>query len=258
MIVIMKNKIKEYIYSKGIKECGVTRFNGKCAIVCLFPYFDGYHGGNLSVYAYSKDYHMVIREILSDVCRYIEELSSKCKCEVFADIGPEVDRKLAYNAGLGFYGRNGMLINDRFGSFFFIGYILCDLELEDDVPLNKTCLNCGKCVRNCPGGALDKGFDIDKCASHISQKKGELTIQEEEILKKSGLIFGCDMCQKVCPHNSCAGGAMAEFLTDRIFSVKIEDLENLSNRQFNEKYGDRAFAWRGKGVLIRNLRLLET
>ncbi len=253
----MKNKIIEYLNSLGIEKCGVASYNGKSAIACLFPYFSGYRNGNLSLYARSRDYHKVIREKLSPVCDFIHSLDSQAECEIFADIGPEVDRKLAYEAGLGFYGKNGMLINDDFGSYFFIGYILCDLDLELNKPLDKTCIGCNKCIESCPGGALGEKFCIDRCASHISQKKGNLTESEIAILKKSGLIFGCDMCQKVCPHNNITPKPMKEFTEDIIDSLSSSDIENLSNKEFLSKYKNRAFSWRGKVVLLRNIKLIE-
>lgn len=253
----MKNKIIEYLNSLGIEKCGVASYNGKSAVVCLFPYFSGYRNGNLSLYARSRDYHKVIREKLSPVCDFIHSLDSQAECEIFADIGPEVDRKLAYEAGLGFYGKNGMLINDDFGSYFFIGYILCDLDLELDKPLDKTCIGCNKCIESCPGGALGEKFQLEKCASHISQKKGNLTESEIAILKKSSLIFGCDMCQKVCPHNNITPKPMKEFTEDIIDSLSSSDIENLSNKEFLSKYKNRAFSWRGKVVLLRNIKLIE-
>lgn len=253
----MKNKIFEYIHSIGIEKCGVSHYDGKCAIVCLFPYFSGFREGNLSLYARSYDYHKVIREMLSPVCDFIQTLAPDTKCEVFADIGPEVDRELGYKAGLGFYGKNGMLINEAFGSYFFIGYILCNLDLEEGKPLEKSCLGCNKCIENCPGGALGERFCLEKCASHISQKKGDLTESEIAILKKSGLIFGCDTCQRVCPHNNIEPRPMKEFTEDIIDSLYLEDIENLSNREFMKKYGERAFSWRGKSVLLRNIKIIE-
>ena len=254
----MKNKILAFLHNCGIEKCGVASYNGKSAIVCLFPYFTGYKEGNLSLYARSYDYHKIIKEKLSPICDFINSLSPDTECEVFADIGPEVDRELAYKAGLGFYGKNGMLINDDFGSWFFIGYILCDLEIEIDKPLDKTCLGCNKCIENCPGKALGENFKLDNCASHISQKKGDLTESEIAILKKSKLIFGCDMCQRVCPHNNITPRPLKEFTEDLIHSLSLSDIENLSNREFMQKYGERAFSWRGKGLLLRNINILKS
>lgn len=253
----MKTKIFDYIHSLGIEKCGVAPCEKNFAIVCLFPYFGGYRDGNLSVYTHSRDYHTIVGKKLKEICDFIHTLSPEAECECFCDIGPEIDRHLAYLAGLGFYGENKMLINDDFGSYFFIGYVLTNLPLAPDSPLDKECLKCGKCKKGCPGGALGDSFNIEKCASHISQKKGELTKEETEILKKSALIFGCDICQRVCPHNNITPRPMKEFTEDIISSLSLSDLEGLSNKEFASKYKNRAFSWRGKKVLERNLKLLK-
>ena len=254
----MKTQIFEFIHSLGIEKCGVASYDGKSAIVCLFPYFTGLEDGNLSLYARSLDYHKIIKEKLSCVCDFIHTLAPCADCDIFSDIGPQIDRRLAYDAGLGFYGKNHMLINPDFGSYFFIGYILCDIALEPDSPMEESCKGCDRCIKSCVGSALVDGFDIEKCASHISQKKGDLTDSEVAILKKSGLIFGCDMCQRVCPHNNITPKPMKEFTTNLIHSLNIEDIESLSNKEFMRKYHDRAFSWRGRNVLIRNLQLFQS
>lgn len=253
----MEDKIREFAMTIGIEKCGFAQFSGKNAIVCLFPYFNGFNEGNLSLYAQSRDYHLIIKDKLSSLCDFIHTLSPHTQCQIFADIGPEVDRRLAYNAGLGFYGKNHMLINPELGSWFFIGYILCDADLEPDAPMMQSCIGCNKCIASCPGKALGESFDISKCASHISQKKGDLADNEVAILKKSSLIFGCDMCQRVCPHNNIVPKPMKEFTEDTIHSLTAADLENLSNKEFLRKYKDRAFSWRGKNVILRNLNLID-
>ena len=105
----MKNKIFNFIHSLGIEKCGIARYGEKSAIVCLFPYYAGERNANLSLYARGLDYHLVIKEKLSPVCDFISTLVHDANCEIFADIGPEIDRQLAYAAGLGFYGKNRML-----------------------------------------------------------------------------------------------------------------------------------------------------
>ncbi len=221
-------------------------------IVALFPYFCGYEeDSNLSIYTHGEDYHIVIRDILNSVAR---SLGIK-NFSVHADTGPEIDRLLALKAGLCFRGRNSMCINDKYGSYFFIGYIVCDAPLPLDKPFLRECNMCLKCVTSCPGGALKDGFCIEKCLSHITQKKGELTENELEKLKKHPLVFGCDICQKVCPHNEDICHTNIErFKENTITSLSLEDIEGISNTQFKEKYKDRAFAWRGKNVILRNLK----
>ncbi len=253
----MKRKLKAFAASLGITETGVTTYGGRTAFVCLFPYFAGKEEGNLSVYAYSRDYHAIIREKLAHICDFLLTDCGAAYAEGFADIGPAVDKSLAYCAGLGFYGRNTLMINPRLGSFFFIGYVLTDLPMESDKPLGGKCLGCGRCAEACPGKALDEGFHAERCASALTQKKGPLTEDEREIIRRSGCVFGCDICQLVCPHNSAPPQPMPEFLKDRICNLTHDMLKGLSNREFRDKFGGRAFAWRGKAVLLRNLDILE-
>ena len=251
----MKEKIKRRARELGIREVGFAEYMGRSA-VCLFPYFSGYEPGNLSVYAYSLDYHVIVRDKLKQLGNYLSEIGAET-VEGFVDIGPEVDKNLAYHAGLGFYGRNSLLINPRLGSYFFIGYILTDLKLEPDRPMEASCKGCGRCAAACPGGALDSGFNAEHCVSAITQKKGELTPEEKALIKKAGYVFGCDICQKVCPHNDIDFEPMPEFTQNQIFNLKSEMFDGLSKREFKEKFGGYAFAWRGKAVLLRNLKILE-
>ena len=263
---ITSSKIKEYAKKLGIDMVGITSaelFNNAqntdylSAVVALFPYYVGeVKGANLSKYTYGKDYHIVAKEYLEKIAEHF----GFEKYEIHADIGPSVDRELAVNAGLCFKGKNTMAINEKYGSYFFIGYIVCDEKLEFDVPCKDMCMDCGKCVNACPGGAIGDDFtiDIEKCASHISQKKGELSRDEINLIKKTGLCFGCDICQNVCPHNRSAKiTPITEFKENILTSLSVLDIENLSNKEFKEKYGDRAFSWRGKSVLIRNLKILD-
>lgn len=252
----MKTQILNFLHSMGIEKCGVARRGEKTAVVCLFPYFSGFREGNLSVYAYSRDYHLIIGQKLECAASFIETLAPGAQCSCHCDVGEAVDRLLAYSAGLGFYGENTMLINDDYGSFFFIGYILCNIPLEPDKPLDRECMHCGLCRKSCPGGAIGNSFDVSKCASHISQKKGELAQWEKDILKQSGCVFGCDICQRVCPHNRGRLFAMEEFKENLQYNISLADIENMSGREFMRVYKDRAFSWRGKKVIERNLKII--
>ncbi len=245
----MRNKIKNFACEIGIKECGFCKIDGRTYLVCLFPYYLKGEEGNISMYARGRDYHLVIREKLDKINEFLGQ-----EGEILADIGTQDDRKAAFLSGLGFYGKNGLLINPRLGTYFFIGQLEIHAEITPDSPLDESCMNCGACKKSCPGGALREYFNISNCASEISQKKGDLTEAEIEILKKSGLIWGCDICQSVCPHNKgLETTAMAEFMTDRIAVFK--DF-NLSNREFLKKYKTYAFSWRGLSPIKRNAELL--
>ncbi len=249
---MMKKEILLLAENSGIKKCGFS----ENSFVALFPYYVGNECGNVSQYARGVDYHRIVEERLRPIAEKIKELGGVGKIHV--DNGELNDRRAAYQAGLGFYGMNGMLICEEYGTYFFIGQVVHNLDIEADAPIKRECFKCGKCIESCTGGALsENGFNIERCVSHISQKKGELSAEEEALILKGGMCWGCDVCQEVCPHNArLENTALDGFYEKRICELKSEDLEGLSNREFKEKYGDYAFSWRGRGVLIRNLNLL--
>lgn len=230
-------------------------------IVCLFPYFTGRKAsGNIAKYSTGLDYHIVVRAKLEQVGQYLSSRLAGFSYQSFTDTGPLVDRYLAYLAGLGVYGINGHIINEKYGSYVVIGYLLTNYPFAPDNPRNTTCSKCGRCIRCCPGQAIlgDSTIDPRCCRSYLTQKKGELTEQEIKIIKKSGTVFGCDICQDVCPHNKNAAiSAMKEFQTDAIYNLDYDQLASMSNKEFKQQYGRRAFSWRGKKILLRNIRYMH-
>jgi len=239
--------------SKKNKKAEDIVKGAKTIIVCTFNYFNGRERGNISRYAQGKDYHIVAIEKMQSIADYLH--SCGYKAEAFSDTGYLNERILAKESGVAFIGRNQMAISEKFGSYFFIGYILTDCEMDADAKNTNCCIGCNKCVDICPLGALGESFLESKCLSYITQKKGELTKVEEEALRKANTIWGCDLCQEVCPHNKNAPiTEIDEFKTNLIINLNLEDM---SNKEFKEKYGTRAFSWRGKGVLIRNHKILE-
>lgn len=251
---MIKREILRLARENGMEKAGFA--DG--VFVALFPYYVEGESGNISIYARGEDYHTVAMGKLEIIAKKMLELGAS-RAEIHVDKGSLNDRKAAFEAGLGFFGKNGMLICEEYGSYFFIGQIVNDLDIDRDYPMEKACLDCGECIKHCTGQALsENGFDIEKCVSHISQKKGELTVGEQLLIKKSGLCWGCDVCQMVCPHNrGLHTTAIPEFMQDRRTYLDVCDLENLSNKEFKEKFGQYAFSWRGKAVLLRNLEILS-
>lgn len=227
--------------------------NAKSIIVYLTAYKTDCKAENLSCYACGEDYHSVCMQISKKICDYLE--SGGYRALAFTDNGPLGERALALEAGLGIRGENGFVINKKYGTYTFISYIITDCPLEKSQPLTGECLKCGKCIKACPGGALGETFSEEKCASFITQKKGELSEKEKTILKKANSAWGCDICQNVCPMNKNATQTKLKPFRENLIS-KLEK-ENISGREFKRKYSGRAFTWRGKAVIDRNLSILD-
>ncbi|MCR4719908.1 MAG: DUF1730 domain-containing protein [Firmicutes bacterium] len=228
--------------------------NARTAIVCAFNYYAGEERGNLSRYAQGEDYHLTVMRKMKPIAE--ELVKNGFSAKMFADTGFLNERLLAVLSGIAFIGRNRMAISPKFGSYFFVGYIITDCDMEKDNKTAEKCAECGRCEKACPLGALKNGFCEEKCLSYITQKKGDLSKEEENAIIKANTIWGCDICQEVCPHNkSIPVTDIAEFMENRIINLEID--ENISNKQFEKLYKNRAFSWRGKGVIIRNQKILQ-
>ena len=205
------------------------------------------------------DYHDLVKKKLIQIGDFLTENIAEFHYQAYVDNGPLVDRYLAYLAGLGFYGINSHIITERYGSYVWIGYMMTNYFFPADVPLQRTCAECGKCVAVCPGHSILGNFQINPntCRSYLTQKKGDLTPAEISIVKKTKLVFGCDVCQDVCPHNkNIAFTNLKECKEDLLYEISRQDIAAISNNEFRKQYGKRAFSWRGKKQLIKNFSYL--
>ncbi len=220
------------------------------AVVFLVPYRKNEQKGNLSVYASSKDYHLFIRMLSARLKESWQESFPDSEIFCFSDNSPIDEVSLACDAGLGFVGENRLLINEKYGSFVFVGEILLRERVRvssGNKTEKKTCLSCGKCRRACPSYLKDGGV----CMSELTQKKN-VTDSESELLRSHPLVFGCDICQEVCPHNANAAETpIGFFLGDRLPHVTADMIRSMSDSEFSE----RAYAWRGRKTILRNLLL---
>ncbi|MBS4539159.1 tRNA epoxyqueuosine(34) reductase QueG [Clostridium sp. D2Q-11] len=239
----------------------VSMEDAKSIIVCLFPYHVKQEKrSNISNYTYSKDYHLIAQKKLNLIGEYLNKHINDFKYHAHVDTGPLVDRYLGHRAGLGFYGINAHLINDDYGTYFFIGYILNNYPFEADNTMDRTCYQCMKCVYSCPGKIILGNFDINplRCKSFITQKKRDIDQLDKDIIKKDNIVFGCDICQQVCPHNDGIEIThMEEFKEDLVYRLDYDEIKEMSNKGFKRKYGDRAFAWRGRKVIKRNYEIIH-
>ena len=156
----------------------------------------------ISQYAYGKDYHFVIKHKLKSLLNFIREEIGEVDGRCFVDSAPVMERTWAERSGTGWIGKNSLLINKQSGSYFFLAELIIDLELEYDSPIKDYCGTCTRCIDACPTDAIigDKIIDGSKCISY-------LTIELKEALptefqgKMDNWMFGCDICQEVCPWN---------------------------------------------------------
>ena len=223
-------------------------------IICAFHYAQPLQeNANLSRYAWGKDYHGVVRDYLSRLLDAITERRPETRGYIFTDSSPLCDKALAYRAGLGYFGKNSLLLHPRFGSLFFIGGIVTDLALQPDTPLEGNCGDCNACAAACPVGLCGTGqLDGKRCISYLQQKKGDFNENEAALIRKSGSVWGCDLCQNICPKNR-----QGIYTTIPEFSVIDTVLPpDLTEADFQENYRNRAFFWRGYRPLRRNLDIL--
>ncbi len=210
------------------------------------PINDGRARGKISSGAVGTDYHILVREKLE---KLRAELIPSHNAMIFTDTGPLSDRAVAERCALGGRGRNGSIINKDIGGMFFIGYMLTDADFtagHKNKECSDMCGECDKCVKACPNSALDNGeCDYKKCISYITQKKGALTYEEYSAIGSS--VYGCDVCQRVCPYN----GGYAEAESEYAYP-DIERLLDMSEKEFGATYGRTAAGWRGKSILKRN------
>ncbi|MCK4661104.1 MAG: tRNA epoxyqueuosine(34) reductase QueG [Phycisphaerae bacterium] len=159
--------------------------------------------GRVAMYAWGKDYHKVVRRKLFAVCdRLREEIPHPFETRVCVDTAPIVERALAARAGIGWIGKNTMVIDPQVGSYFFVGVIATTLELVADVPIGDQCGSCTRCLQACPTGALLRPYEMDasRCVSYLTIELRE-SIPQELQAAMGDWVFGCDMCQEVCPYN---------------------------------------------------------
>ena len=221
-------------------------------IIMLLPYRNPETERNVARFASFPDYHTAVTELLERVCKKLSQKFPEEKFYPSVDNSPIADVAAAVECGLGVLGKNGLLINRFYGSYCFIAEIATTMTLSESVSEadSKVCLNCGMCLDACPTGALSaSGFVKEKCISHLTQKKGELTYGEQQMIRSSELIWGCDRCQEVCPMNSQARYTHLECFRE---TAPIITEEMINDPEFFDKS---PFAWRRKETILRNIKL---
>jgi epoxyqueuosine reductase len=243
---------------------GLLVENSKSVISLLYNYYtpDAFSDQEykISKYAYGDDYHDVIRERLNSLDKYIRQIAENVEQRCFVDSAPVFERQWAMNSGLGWIGKNTCLITKKQGSFVFIAEIITNLELKYNAPVKDYCGSCSKCIEACPTGAIlpDRTINSHKCISYI-------TIENKEAIPNyfknriKNFIFGCDICQDVCPWNkkSVQHNEPLFILNKRLSDFKKVDWKVLNEGEFKELFRKSAVKRTKYSGLVRNINFID-
>ncbi len=217
----------------------------------------------IAKYAYGKDYHEVIREKLKIFLSQIKKEIGEINGRGFVDSAPVLERSWAQKAGLGWIGKNGNLINKQTGSYFFIATLIVDVALEyDDHVVKDYCGSCTKCIDNCPTEAIlpDKIIDGSKCISYFTIELKDALIPEKMKGKWNDWIFGCDLCQDICPWNRFSKPTDEILFSPipEILNFSKNDWEELSEESFKIIFKDSPVKRSKYAGIKRNIKFIQT
>jgi epoxyqueuosine reductase len=194
--------------------------------------------GEVAAYAWGDDYHNVLPARMQELVQFIEEQAGgPIRNRWYTDTGPILERDLAQRAGIGWIGKNTCLIHPEHGSYFLLSEILLDLELEPDPPfVTDHCGTCTRCIEACPTDCIlpDRTIDAARCISYLTIELKE-NIPPELRAKMGDWVFGCDICQRVCPWNRFAGEGDSAFGNKNPLHTLTEEL-NISTQEFNRRF----------------------
>lgn len=237
----------------------------KSVISLLYNYFprqqqkeDSY---KISKYAYGEDYHHVIKEKLKEVVQFITTEVGEINARIFTDSAPILERAWAKKSGLGWIGKNSMLINPKKGSFFFLAEIILDVELEYDTPIKDYCGTCNACIEACPTEAIlpNKVVDGSKCISYFTIELKDEILPSEVKGKFNDWMFGCDICQDVCPWNrfSTPTNELLFSPNSKLLNYSKKEWTELTEEIFNELFKKSAVKRTKFEGLKRNIKFLD-
>jgi epoxyqueuosine reductase len=212
----------------------------------------------ISKYAYGEDYHFVIKEKLSELTAFIKGLAGELSIRSFTDSAPVLEKAWAKKSGLGWIGKNGNLITQKVGSFYFLGEIILDLELDYDSSTTDHCGTCTRCIDACPTEAIVEPYVVDgsKCISYLTIELKDQFIPFEFAGKMQNWVYGCDICQDVCPWNSFAIPTN-ESRFEPSEAMNVDFLSSLTEDQFKNFFKYSPIKRTKYEGLIRNILFLD-
>ncbi|HMU41777.1 MAG TPA: tRNA epoxyqueuosine(34) reductase QueG [Ignavibacteriaceae bacterium] len=216
--------------------------------------------GKVSRYAWGKDYHLVIWEKLNEIENYLHQIDSKFESKSYVDTGPVMDKAWAVRSGIGWMGKHSNIINRDFGSWFFIANIICNQEFDYSEPIPDFCGECTACIDACPTDAIIQNYIVDanKCISYLTiENKGSIDTSFKN--KFENWLFGCDICQDVCPWNIkfAQETALKEFQPeDGNKEIELKSIKEMSDEDFKKKFSDSPISRAKLKGLKRNAEFL--
>ena len=215
----------------------------------------------ISKYAYGTDYHFVLKDKLKLFLNRIREELGEVDGRIFVDSAPVMDKAWAKKSGLGWVGKHSNLIHPKKGSFFFIAELILDLELVPDGPIKDYCGTCTRCIDACPTDAIVKPYVVDgsKCISYLTIELKDEIIPAEFTGKLNDWVFGCDICQDVCPWNrfSTPNSESLFTPTSSLLDLSKNDWNDLTDELFSELFKKSAVKRTKKSGLMRNIKFLN-
>lgn len=271
----MINRIKELLENEGIFIYGFCPLD-KCiikkqylldkagigdgfAVIFAIPYYTRAceEKRNISAYAVGRDYHLFVKELEGRILSELKSSFPNTRFALFADHSPIDERDAAAKVGLGIFGKNRLLITEKYSSYIFLSELIVGAPLPDgnfEEKEIKYCEDCGLCQKACPW----LGGECDECLSALTQKKGELNKNEKALIKKYSL-WGCDICTEVCPHTKKAKSdgtvySPINFFNENAISyLTYEKIADMSDGEFEK----RAYSWRGRETILRNTEIAK-
>ena len=214
----------------------------------------------VSKYAYGQDYHFVIKDKLKDLLRFIQENIGEVSGRAFVDSAPVLDKAWAAKSGLGWVGKNSNLITQKVGSFYFIAELIIDLDLEYDLPVSDHCGTCTACINACPTEAIVSPYIVDgsKCISYFTIELKE-NIPTEVKGKFNDWMFGCDICQDVCPWNKFSKPHQEPLFSPNreLISFAKKDWEEITQETFQKVFKNSAVKRTKLDGFVRNIKFLK-
>lgn len=215
----------------------------------------------IATYAYGRDYHKVVKKKLKHLMQHIKETIGDIDGRAFVDSAPILERDWAQRSGLGWIGKHTLLLHPKKGSYFFLAEVVCDLEITPDSPIKDHCGTCTRCIEACPTEAISaEGYVMDgsKCISYLTiERKSDIPVEYKD--KMGDYMFGCDICQQVCPWNRFAKQhTEADFLPkEEMLRMSRKDWMEITEEVFDRIFYGTPVKRTGYEGLKRNLEFIK-